>query len=133
MTARRILPATLFSLLLAAGLLACSGVQSGIFFGANRNGARVTKPTRNFSIANGPIFFEVDSSKKFGGTTMTIQVLQKNGSGEKIVDSVDVQVPADDNIYSLPLTPSAYGAGYYRLSASINGNAIASGLVTFTP
>ena len=134
MRARRAAFAAPLSMVLIVALLACStALKPQVLFGADRNGARVTKQASSFSVANGQIYFEVDSSKKFGGTTMTIQVLQTDKGADKVVDSADVQVPADDNVYSLPITPSDYGPGTYRITASINGSSIASGNVTFTP
>ena len=120
-------------LLLAGVAAACSsGITPGIKFGTGRNGAFVTGKGTNFPVDTPTVYFEVDAAHKFNSTQMDIQVVQqKQGGGDVVVDSATVPVASDDNVYSLPLTPSDYGAGQYRIVASIGGKNVASGTVTF--
>lgn len=108
-----------------------TGLTSGVKFGADRKGARITGEATSFPVSTQTVYVEVDSSHKFNATQMTIQVVQHNGDGDKVVDSGTIDVAADDNVESFPLTPSTYGAGTYRVVASVNNSEIANGTVTF--
>ncbi len=119
--------------MLFVAVAACSSsITPGVKFGTGRNGAFVTGKGTSFPVTTPTVYFEVDAAHKFNSTQMDIQIVQqKAGGGDSVVDSATVQVASDDNVYSLPITPSDYGAGTYRVVANINGSTIASGSVTF--
>jgi hypothetical protein len=130
------------SILAGALLLLCSlpaavacgvaGLSSaGIRFGTEADGVRVRHPADRFPVDTPLLYMEIDSPRRFGATALTIQVIRQTNGLDQIIDSADTEISPDWNVMRLPLLPSAYGPGTYRVVASANGKIIASGTVTF--